>query len=226
MKTTVFVLTNPACDVRDGQFQIADYAYTVPSLPAYAILHHALSFDLSIPIETGIQHQPYTIEGDKVVLSGRSIAGLSLIDRVTLTIGYSGVRDYALLFPHIQNEKLRSRLGWFAEEAERTFDASAWMSFVLMAGAVIEGLLTVRFYGDNGPNRNRDGKVDFYRLIKRAGESGLLSEGECENVDSVREARNTVHADRYESPFVDRKLAMDTYLVYDRLLKRRWDLDD
>ena len=140
---------------------------------------------------------------------------MSFLRSVTLAITYTGIRDYSLLFPHVKNEALRNRLGQFAEEADKAFDEAAWMSFVLMAGAVIEGMLMARF----------GKKLGFYDLINQAGDKGILSPEEQAQAHQVRDARNLVHAGRFEKPFVDRKLAMDTYIVYDRLLKRRWDLD-
>ncbi|WP_290697452.1 hypothetical protein [Amphritea sp.] len=214
MKTTVFTLTDMTSEMVDPQFQIFDGIFKVPSLPAYAVLHHHLDYDHSVFGESAEKPQFY-IKYDVVRICRVPSLCVSFNKTATLTVSYSGIRDYAMLFPHIKNEGLQQRLGQFAEEAEKAFDACAWMSFVLMAGAVIEGLLVGRF----GNNKN------FKTLIQLANEAGVLGVDDLESIQEVREARNRVHAERFDEPFIERLLAMDVYVIFDRLLKRRWDLD-
>ena len=199
----------------DSQFQVYAGTFKVPSLPAYAALHHNVEYDSSVMGElSGVPH--IEVIDDLVHICPVSSLYLSSNNTGILTMSYSGIRDYALLFPHIKSEGLQQRLGQFAEEAEKAFDACAWMSFVLMAGAVIEGLLVDRF----GNNKN------FKTLIQSANKAGVLDVGDLENLQEVREARNRVHAERFDEPFIERLLAMDVYVIYDRLVKRRWDLEE
>ena len=53
----------------------------------------------------------------------------------------------------------------------------------------------------------------------------MLSKDELTSLDEVREARNRIHPEKTDVPFVSRSLAMSVYVIYDRLLKRRWDFD-
>lgn len=214
MKTTVFELMNMGSEPTATPFDEQSGVYDIPTLPAFAILHTSLDFGSSYVSESFIR-PTYEIESDRLIISPMPEFWGLRGDVPKLTVTYSGIRNYTLLFPHVTCEGLKVRLGEFAEEAEKAFDASAWMSFVLMAGAVIEGLLVSRF----GNNKK------FFKLIKLAGEAGLVTETELESLDEVREARNRVHADQFGLPFVGRQLAMDVYVIYDRFLKRRWDLD-
>lgn len=215
MKTTVFKLDNVRTEVADELFQVMNGVYRVPSLPAYAILHTQLDLGSS-HLGESLQQPVCTVEGDEVrLLPMPTMMSMGLNVPASLTVSYSGIRDHALLFPHVENLDFQTRLGEFAEEAEKAFDAAAWMSFVLMAGAVIEGLLVDRF----GKNKK------FHRLIELASEKGIFTDCDMESLNEVRAARNRVHAERFKEEFVGRSLAMDVHVIYDRLVKHRWDID-
>lgn len=102
------------------------------------------------------------------------------------------------------------RLGQFADEADRAFESSAWMSFVIMSSAVVEGLLSEYFKGK------------FMALIQQAEAENLISTSEAESLQTVRLVRNQFHTNKYSGAFADRTLAMDVFTLYDRLLKRHW----
>ncbi len=44
-----------------------------------------------------------------------------------LVIHYHGLKDYSLLFPWVNNNDLRKRLGEYYKEAELNFDSGAWL---------------------------------------------------------------------------------------------------
>ncbi|WP_027858751.1 hypothetical protein [Marinobacterium jannaschii] len=216
MKATVFRLTGLKTEYRDGNYNgPLEGIFRVPTLPAYSILHHHLELGNAVRMED-FSVPDTEIHGDVLRMTPIASTTHYLWEmNATLTISFSGIRDYSLFFPHVENDQLRVRLGQFAEEAEKAFEASAWMSFALMAGAVIEGLLMNQF----GRNKR------FKQLIDLSVEEKVISAEDLISLHEVREARNRVHADRFQDPFVGRKLAMDVYVIYDRLLKRRWDLD-
>ncbi|MBY4678889.1 DUF4145 domain-containing protein [Marinobacterium arenosum] len=208
MKTTVFRLEGGDRQMPDPALLAEIMVYEIPTLPAYSILAASLEFSDPFFSEATSGNPDFAIDGNRLQVNPRqNYFGA----QNRLIVHYAGIRDYSLLFPHIDTPALQQRLGQFAEEAEKAFDAGAWMSFVMMAGAVIEGLLSVQYH-----------KRKFHQLIDSAQDSGLLSERDAQRVHDVREARNTIHADRYQDPFVDRCLAMDIFQIYDQLIKRHW----
>ena len=115
MKTTVFKLEFPKYSQPDRHFDVYDATYRVPSLPAYAVISHTLEYKSSMPmdIEQGIDH--HLLE-DTVQINGVRSLFRTEERKCILTLHYAGIRDYALLFPHVKDEKLRARLGQFARK--------------------------------------------------------------------------------------------------------------
>jgi hypothetical protein len=87
------------------------------------------------------------LEGDRLTVS----PGYTLDDLdCKIVIFYHGIRDYGLLFPSITPLTLQARMGEFYREAEIAFDAAAWLTFMLMCGALFEGIL----FHKMGANKN------------------------------------------------------------------------
>ncbi|WP_075185117.1 hypothetical protein [Teredinibacter haidensis] len=80
-----------------------------------------------------------------------------------------------------------------------------------MVGAVIEGLLFDKF-----GNRN------FNSLIEKAKAVKLLNANEAIVIDSIRNTRNKIHANKYNEDIAGRKEALQLSAAYDRLLKKNW----
>jgi hypothetical protein len=80
-----------------------------------------------------------------------------------LTIYHSGIKDFELLFPHVTDSSLRARIGVFAEQASNCFQSKSWVSYCLIVGGVLEGLLHYRF-----------GNKFFSELIDEAKKSKIL----------------------------------------------------
>jgi hypothetical protein len=133
-------------------------------------------------------------------------------DQTRLLVHHFGIKDYSLLFPQIDDVDLKARLGLFYEEAEKTYEQSAWLSFSLAAGAVIEGLL---FAHQKQPNKK------FEDLINDK-QQNLLTETEKALAHLLRNHRNLVHANRYTKPFVSRSDALEGYVLMTTLVKRGW----
>ena len=186
----------------------SEYTFTIPILPALSIVYiqfpgfNASSYSLS---------EDFMIDGKtiSIVLDNIYENGLDII------INYNGVRDYSLLFPWVGNVKLRERLGQFYEEAEKSFESGAWLSFALMCGAVFEGALYAR---------NVSGK-NYYKRICNAAENQIISERTRKIMNEVKDFRNYVHVDedrngvsRYELPYVTRTNAMDIRSVLDEII--------
>ena len=85
------------------------------------------------------------------------------------------------------------------------------MAYVLMVASVIEGVLYNEFSKDN-----------LVKLIDRALNNNLITEDESKVLHELRKYRNRVHANLYDEPFADRKIALELSVVYDRFLKRNW----
>ena len=213
MKTTVFQLLNPQERTTNPLFDVSETIYTIPTLPAYSVIDVTLDYLDRSSVETGNFRPAFIIEGDKIRVSGTSTFWGRSSDKNRLVVHYAGIRDYRLLFPHIKDLSVSKRLGQYAEEAEVSFEAGIWMPFVMMAGAVIEGLLddcTPAAFGK------------FEKMIDRAQDQKILTENDALLCHRVRHARNLIHSRRHSEAYVDRSLAMDTYVFYHELIKRHW----
>lgn len=212
MKTTVFKLENPSFGQEEPIFGPQETIYKIPTLPAYSVIDHSLDSGDYSPYETGNQQATYSLEDDCIRIQGvKNELFRSGKDR--FVIHFAGVRDFSLLFPHIDEHSYRERLGQYAEEAETSFESGAWLSFMMMAGAVIEGLLddcTPSTFGQ------------FNTIIDKANEQGIISDADAALCHQVREARNLIHSSKHRKEYVTRTLAMDTYVFYDELIKRHW----
>lgn len=127
-----------------------------------------------------------------------------------LVIHYHGIRDYKLLFPFIVDTSLQERLGNFYREAEISFENSAWLSFMLMCGAIFEGMLFAKL-GQG---------ITFYSLINAARQINLIDADEESIMTQVRLYRNLVHAKKHSEPYVSRVYAMDARTTLDKLIKK------
>ena len=128
-----------------------------------------------------------------------------------LTIYHNGIKDFELLFPHVSDNSLRARIGSFAEEAYNCFQSHSWVSYCLMVGGVLEGLLYDKF-----------GNFNFSTLIEKARTAKIISEVEATLIDEVRSARNRIHANKHRESIIDRKMALELSVAYDRLIQRNW----
>jgi len=213
VKTTIFKLENPEyADVGENSklFGVYGISFDLPTLSAYAICHTNIDLPSFSADNEGSGLPPYRIEGNRVVLEPTRSPVFGKLEG-SLFVYHTGIRNYELLFPHVTDDGLRKRLGQFAEEADKAFESGSWMSYTMMVGAALEGVLYSLF-----------GNLKFERLIAKAAEDGVIIDQERDLLNKVREQRNLIHASRYAKSFVDRETAMDLSVVYDRLLKRRY----
>ena len=211
MKSTIFTgrqFELGSTNTGEGVTQVV-----VPTLSAYAVEHS--EFTPPPNLDTGptvlYQDSHYRIEGDNVFLAHPFCTPFGGLEPCRLVIHYHGIRDYALLFPQITDQRLKERLGRFYEEAEVAFDNHAWLSFALMAGAVYEGLLGWRL---------KSTKKSFDELIQLSQKQGVLSQSESDVLHDARQNRNLIHADRSTEAWMTRARAMDMRLVMDRLIRQ------
>jgi len=218
MKTAFFELKNPEYlhETDDHGFPKSTAIYRIPTLPAYAISHYTVNIEKISDELFSQYHDSY--EGEYV-----HISGLTELDehrqayaKPTFQINYLGILDYKKLFPHFRSDSLRERAGQFMEEADKAFDNSAWMSFLMMAGAVVECVLFDLL------KKSTASKATFGQLTKDVKNISVLDENDVKTIFGMVEARNLIHAGRYETPFVGRKLAIKTRLTLDNLLKMDW----
>jgi hypothetical protein len=211
VQVTNFRLQNPEyVPVDDPVFPQSDAVFRLPQLPAYAMHHSQLALDNNFLSEGAPQQPEYRLTTDTLVLASSCVPMLGKVGG-WLTVYHNGIKDHRLLFPHIDNEALQLRLGQFAEEAANAFASQSWLSYVLMVGGVLEGLL----YHEYKLRR-------FVDMITAAQKSGLVNEQEASQINLVRFARNQIHADKYNQTIPGRSLALDISVTYERLLRRDW----
>lgn len=206
MNSTVFDLnfTQPNChqNLPDGRHR---YDLTIPTLPAFAIEYFTFQFEAL----SSFPDADDSISNDKLTIYTESeLTGLDS----KLVIHYHGIRDYKLLFPFIVNPSLQERLGNFYREAETSFENSAWLSFMLMCGAIFEGMLFAKL---GQPNNST-----FHQLIISARQNNLIDIDTDSKMNKVRVYRNLVHANRLSDPYVSRVDAMDIRTKLDKLIKK------
>ena len=210
MKSTVFELKFPRN--APNRYTETDVKFEIPTLKAYAIEYSEFTF------RGGFNEHKEMIEGrdfelveDGLIWHGFFEPMLPSMDYYRLVIHYHGIKDYALLFPHVKNCFLQQRLGRFYEESEVCFENGAWLAFALMCGAIYEGMLF-----DHGGGRERA----FSKLIAIGKREDILDEYSEGIINRTRELRNLVHPGLAEKPFVTRADAMDMRTVLDRLIKK------
>jgi len=204
MKSTIFDLdvTAPTCVHKELSYNNHIYEFTIPTLPAFAIEYFTLQFgDLSC-----FPSKEESIQNDKLTVCPEY--NLDNFDS-KLVIHYHGIRDYKLLFPFVDNTSLQERLGNFYREAEITFENASWLSFILLCGAIFEGIL----FSKLGQNKS------FNELISTASQQDLIDTHTESVMNIVRRYRNLVHANKHTEPYVSRADAMDTRITLDKLIK-------
>ena len=211
MKSQQFILEK--CLFTPSQFErsIRAAEYLVPVLSAYAIEYAELIVppDLDGAQETRILiDHGFEINGNKVLWHSYRQPMFGDYEPI-LIIHYHGIRDYKLLFPSISSDIRMQRLENYYEEADKCFEAGAWLSFMMMCGAVFEGLLF-----------DRIGSSKFKSLITKAAKQKLITDHEQSLMDKVREYRNIVHLDNSEDTYVSRTDVMDTRKVLDTIIQR------
>lgn len=200
MRTTIIALENGVCEeLPNGEFKST---FRIPTLEAYAISN--------LIVHLGALSSPWPLDclsQDNLILS--TPYELNNME-CSVTLYYIGIRDYSLLFPTVSPDTLQCRLGQFYSELEVTFESCSWLTFMLMAGAIVEGLL----YSKSST------KDVLEKLIDDACTTGFLSTTEKTLLHKVRAYRNLVHANKHSTDYVLRKDAMDSRLLVDRLLHK------
>lgn len=200
MQTTIFPLASQLRVATSGN--MFSTSFRVPTLDAYAIS--------SVVVHLGALSVPAPLDW----ISGDTVTVTTEYDlhniECHLTISYIGIRDYALLFPAVVSSTLKTRLGEFYSEMEVAFENSAWLSFILMTSAVIEGILFSKIGQDD----------TFEVLINKAHKKLLVSDSDKSLLHVMREYRNLVHAGRHAQPYVLRQHAMDSRVLVERLVRK------
>ncbi|MEO0355155.1 MAG: DUF4145 domain-containing protein [Cyanobacteria bacterium P01_A01_bin.3] len=200
MKSIIFYLPGVNSEKPAG----TTIKFTVPTLPAYAIEYSELTQN-SLGCST--EDDEYEIAGDQIIWknSGGAYPG----DAFRFIIHYHGIRDFSLLFPSVADPSLRERLGEFYREQEINFNDASWLSFILMCGAIFEGVLFSKIGRDDS----------FKKLIESAHQSNFIDLDTKKIMHSVRGYRNLVHAHKHTESYVLRKDAMDVKTTLDKLIR-------
>lgn len=215
MKSTHFVLDNPSYNSTKNKsgFEESFVEFKVPTLPAYSITNHSID-GVNINVDGVTTPTASVIVNDRVIIHGvNKLINTLRPSTPILTIYHFGIKDYSLMFPEINNSVLRKRVGLFMEEADKSFEQEAWLSFVVMAGSVFEGLLS-DLLGDYDST--------FGKLVSRVDELNLLDDYEVSILKDAVSFRNHVHAGRYEEKTAERKAAMGIRVQLDQFIKKDW----
>lgn len=211
MNVTTFRLCDPLLEfIDDPIYGKQKVIYQIPTLPAYAITDVQLTLDKIPYQDSSINNYDYELLDNSVEIIAHHMNIFGAPSGV-LTVYHRGIKDYRLLFPHVKTGLLQARLATFAEEAEKAFESQSWISYCLMVGGVLEGLLYDQFSIEN-----------FKKLIEIASDRKILSAEEASLINEIRLARNKIHANRYKESVVERKTALELSVAYDRLIKRAW----
>ena len=229
LKSTSYILRNPKlqdpCSESGSYLDGASFRYVfdAPGLSAYEI--HGL-YVPPIGNMDGMMIQP-SLEalGDKVLIAlDGSFGPLIMAGHVNFAceVKYYGVKNYRNYFGNLENPEQAARGAFYLEEAERSFDASAYFSFLLMAGAVLESLLQARL--------PKGKKSTLNPLIDAAAARGILPEVApyfrtreqiIEEWQRIADARNMLHPNRLDTTSI-RERAMDCRSILDKTLKSVW----
>ncbi len=185
---------------------LGEQSFRLPGLDAYALSYATLNYN-------GVSHP---VDGNHFLIKESTLVStkeqFERSDRLGLIIYYHGIRDYSALFPQVKaNEPERAeRIGRFYEEAEVSFDAGAWMSFMLMSGAIIEHLLF---------HKVMNSKINsLCRLTVEARRLDYINNDEKSLIDEIRASRNVIHCDRLDEEYISRKQAMDVRTLVEKLM--------
>lgn len=215
MKTAYFKLSNPDYKSEPIEYGFCKkwVTYKISILPAYAIASYTIQ-GMKTNIDGVISSVESAVNGDTVAIYDvDQLTHMLTPPETTLIINYLGIRDYQCFFPHFENGKLKERAAQFMEEADKTFDEASWLSFVLMAGAVFESYL-VDMTGDK--------KSTFGGLIKKISKNDFFDEDEIKILTEASDARNLVHAGRFEDIYLTRDKAMTVRLALEQFLRKDW----
>ncbi|KNH23914.1 hypothetical protein ACS78_08145 [Priestia megaterium] len=208
MKSIVIEVKSEDIDVKPNINGVPSFTWNIkiPILPAFSVEYFTIQAGGVNAITMA------DIEEDKIILPTMHMLYPDW-KSIHIVLHYHGIRDYSLLFPWIENQGLRTRIGEFYEEADKNFEQGAWLSFALMCGAVFEGMLHARL----DPNSTYS---QFNNLINNAFSSRLIDERERNIVRKVKDARNLVHSGNFNYPYVTRKDAMDIMATLNELIKK------
>ena len=195
-------------DTSNAQFPTKTLTCTIKTLAAYAIDNYHLLIN---GLYNDVSNIDVIVSGTQVLITDNFGYDFSLSDKVEFVIYYIGIRDYELLFPQIKaNEAPRAaRLAKFYHEADECFESGAWLSFMLMSGAIFEHLL----YFKIGPSH-----TTLSKLATTARNAHLISNEEFSIIESTRKARNAIHCNKLTEQYIDKKAAFDAKILIDKLI--------
>jgi hypothetical protein len=211
MKSKIFVIERPTRI--PNQSEAPEAEYRLPVLPAYAIEYAELRVTSSwdgLGQTVLLEGRGLKMDGDKIIWTSYKPGIFGEPAPITLIVNYHGIRSYELLFPTVRSSERLDRLAKFYEEADKTFEEGAWLSFLTMCGAVFEGLLFDRL--------NQDFTYD--ELAKEALTQKVINYSEYMALERVRVLRNRVHIGRADEAYPVRADAMDIRKVLDDMIVR------
>lgn len=212
MLVTRFQLENPVLIRASGDEELYnDYLiFKVPILPAYAITDTRLDIDKSMNTNSNASCPPYELVNDTLITPGIAW-DMEYKSSGGLTVYHNGIKDYSLLFPHVESYGLRQRLGNFALEANNAFHSQSWISYCFTAGGVIEGL----FY-------NKFNRTNFIKLVELAMYDEIITNTEASFLYDIHKSCDRIQLYKNQEQIPNRKKAIELSIIYDRLIKLNW----
>lgn len=207
--------------------------YTVELLKAYAIEYTHIDIG-----GVNFNESYYTVDNEhgKLSIENKAIENKAIEGYegyqfyMYLYVYYDGIRDYKLLFPKIRNDNILIRLAHYYKESEKCLENGIWLSYVLMCGAIYEGILYYKYFlereqiklkydlkAKNSEYKDKD--ICFQHLIKYAFFKKDISKETKKIMDDARDYRNLVHVNPKSESYVERINAMDTKKTMDNLIK-------
>ena len=216
MKSTHFVLENPIyrSKLNDSGYEESLVEFKVATLPAYSFTNHSID-GVNMNVDGITTPISSAIVNDRVIIPGvNKLINMLRPSTPVLTVYHFGIKDYSLLFPEIMDSALKTRVGLFMEEADKTFEQEAWLSFVVMAGSVFEGVLS---------NLIADYGSTFGTLVNKVSELKILDEYEISILKDAVKFRNHVHAGKFKEETAARQDAMNIRVQLDQFIKKDWN---
>lgn len=167
------------------------------------------------------ESQDFFVDGYRVSLSQEVSEAVAEDDKIEFLISYYGVRDYSALFCFLSDDELVEKMGRYYRESEICFASGCWLSYLMMVGAIFEGILYDKLKDCIELDRDIASK-NFGKLLEKAHAEGHLLKDAYDTMDSVRKKRNLIHVGCEPETYPSYTDAMDAKVVLRKELVKMW----
>jgi len=163
----------------------------------------------------------YTVDGRRLILSSELSSSVGVNDEIELLIHYYGVRDYQSLFYFLGDHELEDKMGRYYHESELCFVNGCWLSYLMMVGAIFEGILYDKLKDAIELDKDNAAK-NFGKLLDKAYGDGSIIDETYMIMNSIRKKRNLVHVGCDPDSYPTYTDAMDAKAVLMKEMIRIW----